>query len=243
MPKRHARPDWVHWAVLGILLVTLCIAFPVPAHSTVCLPPRGCPQVEPPKLSQAVTTQIIEGYLAQNPPVVRFALRKPVGANPPPAYVHLLRAGLLRISAGNVGLEPGPSYELTEKGTREITAGVFRVRRVRIIADITDFIEIPVGHFRYLAGSAILTPKTQQDPDDVRSGFVQITFKYYFAGNANAVDLMNLGPARDWPITDYALLHTTLNGIGRVAKRTITLRPCHGMWLVREWPPYRSACP
>lgn len=199
----------------------------------------------------ALASQVIERFLEQNPPVVRLLLRQPVGAYAPAAYTDFVRAGLLHTVQGKPGQEPGPIYDLTGKGQREITAGFFRVKRERFIShnftgfisSVADFIEIPVGRYRFVGGSAVLTPKALRDPDAVRLGFPEITFKYYFGGNANADELLRLGPAGDWPIAVHSTLHTTLHAIGRIAKRSITLRPCHGEWLVRDWPLFGSACP
>ncbi|MHB8462705.1 MAG: hypothetical protein ACYDA1_08670 [Vulcanimicrobiaceae bacterium] len=251
MPKRPRLRYWMGRLLSSILLGTACVAFPVPGHANLCDPRLGCRQIEPPRLSMALASHIVERYLAQNPPVVRLLLRQPIGAYVPAKYMDLVRAGLLRIIQGKPGQEPGPSYDLTEKGKREIAAGFFLVKQERFISssfpdfigNVGDFIEIPVGRYRFVGGSAVLTPKALRDPDAVRLGFPEITFKYYFDGNANADELLRLGPAGDWLIAVHSALHTTLHGVGRVAKRSLMLRPCHGMWMVRDWLLFGSACP
>lgn len=161
--------------VLTAIVLGTCIAAPLPAHSHVCLPRYGCPRVQPPRLTSAVAIRVVQGYLAQNPPVVRFRLQKPIGAQPPPGYQDLARAGLLRIVSGADGQEPGPVFGLPENWKREIMSGFFRFSQVQTDDGIGYFIEIPVGHLRYVPGSAVLTrPKDTASPSPITQARRQI---------------------------------------------------------------------
>src|SRR5581483_8808220 len=70
----------------------------------------------------------------------------------PIGYDDLVRAGLLHIVHGKRGRDPGPSYDLTAKGrdfASKFSRGSLTQRRAYVI-------DIPVGEFRYVAGSAVL---------------------------------------------------------------------------------------
>lgn len=148
----------------------------------------------------------------EHPPVVRLELRQPLGSYAPVAYDDLVRAGLLRIVDGKPGSDPGPSYDLTTKG-RELAARFFGHKQIRRGAYV---IEIPVGQFRYVPGSTVLSYDELDEP--------AATFKYYFSSNANAAMLLRFGPAMDWVIADYGRPHLNLDQVGLVAKQTLRCR-------------------
>lgn len=201
----------------SLFLCAAFIALPALGDAHVC----PCPQIPPPRLTTTLAIQLIEGYLEQNPPVVRFRLNKPVGSHPPAAYTDFARAGFLRTLYGKPDEASGPAYGLPDNWQHEITSGFFRFTQVQTDEDTKTFIEIPVGTLRYIAGSAVLMPA---------SGYFQrprVTFKYRFIGNANAARLLRLGPAKDWP---------DLGQLGRVVKGTLFLGPCHAEWIAGKSP-------
>lgn len=232
-----------------VLLAIVWVAFPLPGRAIHCNP-RGCPQAPPPpRLSRARLTRIVEYYLATTPPVVRFVLRQPVGSRPSAAYGDLVRAGFLHIIDGKPGQGSGPIYDLTERGTREIASGFFI--KGSQYDPAADFVDIPVGQFRYVPGSAVLAHHDLEKPDpdyqynlsDVRIGLPEVTFKYSFSGNTNVPTLLRLGPAKDWKIADYRRPQPDLRDVGRARKETLPLRLCHSQWFVREFPPFfRAQC-
>lgn len=240
MLNQLSQTRWIRRLLSVALLGTLFITLRVPAHSYVCIKGQRCPRIiHPPKLTQELISKIIKRYLVENPPRIRLMLHRPVGAYPPAAYADLVRAGILTITAGMRGQKPGPSYGLTAKGTLEVNTGLFEVKKRRTGIN-AYYLEIPVGEFRYVAGSAVRTSRLSSE----YSRDVNVIFKYYFAGNANAARLLRLAPPGDWQITDYALYHgtmflTTLRRLGRVGVRGVTLRPCRTTWVVRN---YWRAC-
>lgn len=223
MLQRFLRRHRTH--ILAEIVLGMCIAVPLAAHAHVCLPRSGCPQVQPP-LTRAVAIQVIEHYLTQHPPAVRFRLQKPVGTRPPAAYADLARAGLLRTLSGKAGEGSGPVYGLPSNWEREIMGGFFRFTQVQTDDDVAYFIDIPVGTFRYVPGSAVLTP-----PDLHAASQPTVSFKYQFIGNANADRLLRIAPPKDWTVTNHVGADGDLRQIGKMLKQTLVLRPCHARWL------------
>lgn len=229
--------------MLSMVLAAVCITLPISGTAHVVLPHSPHFGTSP-RLSTANLTRIIENYLAQNPPVIGLKLRHPLGARPPGAYSDMVRAGFLRIVAGTPGSEPGPAYDLTAKGRREISSRFLAGEQLR---PSDDFIEIPVGHFHYISRSAVLTHYDFEKADqslgnvltDAEAESPRVAFKYYFTGNVNVAGLLRIGRAEDWVIDPYAGPRRTLSQVGRVARQTLPLRLCHREWTVRELPPYR----
>lgn len=216
------------WARIlsSIVLGTIYVACPERGHAHICRPRLGCPPVESPRLSRLLAIQAVESDLSQNAPVVRFQLQKSLGAHPPADYTDLARAGLLRVVSGKPGQGSGPVYGLPENWQHDILSGFLRFSQVQT-GDVMDYyVEIPVGQFRYVPGSAVLTL-----PDVRTASRPTVTFEYEFIGNANAVRLLRLGPAKDWTVSDYARAQTDLRKIGTVRKGTLYFRPCHAGWL------------
>lgn len=205
----------------SILLCTICIFFPARVHAEVCHPPLGCPPVQSPRLTKTLAIQLIEGYLEQHPPLLQFLLNKPIATTPPAAYLDLARAGFLRTLYGKPGAGSGPVYGLPDNWQHDITSGFLRFTQVPTGEDTQTFIEILVGHFRYIAGSAVLMPP------NAYSQHPSVTFRYRFVGNANAARLLELGPTKDWP---------DLRQLGRVVKGRLFLRTCHAGWIAGKSP-------
>jgi len=236
----HLRTPSRYWAVaiLAAIALGMCVAVPLRAcaivcrprlvcHGDVCARSIGCPKAKsPPTLSGATLVKIINRYLVEHPPVVRIKLRRSLGSYPPVAYEDLKRAGLLRIVAGKPGQEPGPKYDLTEKGRALFSRSNHAQRGPYVIA-------VPVGQFQYMHGSAIVSRDELNEP--------ATTFKYYFGGNANAATLLRLGPAMDWIVDDYWHPHVSLDLVGHVGDQTLPLRFCYGRWVVR--PPHPCGIP
>ena len=216
---------------LGIVLAAL----PLSGHALVCI--RRCPQpAPPPALSKPTLANLIEQYLAEHPPVLRFQLRRSLGSYAPIAYDDLTRAGILQIVNGKRGHEPGPRYDLTAKG-REFVAKLTGGKHIRRDASV---IEIPVGQFRYVPSSAVL--RYDEVPGTGEKETL-VTFKYDFDGNENAALLLRLGPAIDWVIADSWNPYANLDHVGGVAEQTLPLQPCGRKWVVRTYPPYLMPCP
>jgi hypothetical protein len=172
--------------------------------------------------------EIVDGFLAQHPPAVRLQLRRPLGYYAPVAYRDLVRAGVLRIIDGKPGREPGPRYDLTAKGRKLLLKGA-RLRPG------TNTIDIRVGQFRYVPGSAVLDHDDWDGP--------AVTFRYYFNGNANTDMLLRAGLAMDWVVDNYWRPHVNLDKVGRLGEETLPLQVCHGKWMVRKSPPYLCSHP
>ena len=226
--QRLSRLCQIH--ILAEIVLGMCITVPLAAQAHICLPRFGCPRIQPPNLTLALAIQTAEGYLSQNPPVIRFRLQKPVGRHPSAAYTDLARAGILHTVSGKAGEGSGPVYGLANNWEHEILEGFFRFTQVRTDDDVAYFIEIPVGSFRYVPGSAVLTRTDLRTSD-----LPMVTFKYQFIGNANAARLLRIGAPRDW-VVDYAGTQFDLRKIGEVSKQTIILRPCHARWLAGPVP-------
>lgn len=172
--------------------------------------------------------QIVVGYLAKHPPVVQLELRRSLGSYAPVAYDDLVRAGLLRIIDGKPGREPGPRYDITAKG-RKILLNGKRVRPGTVVLDI------PVGQFRYVPRSVVLSHDEFEWP--------VTTFKYSFSANAHAAMLLRLGPAIDWVIANYWRPHVNLSQVGQIAEQSLPLEFCYTRWTVRKPPPHGCRIP
>ena len=96
-------------------------------------------------------------------------------------------------------------------------------------------IDIPVGEFRYVRGSAVL------ERNDF--GTFTATFKYYFSGSTNAELLLRSGPAMDWVIANYSMPYVNFDQMGRVAEQAVPLQICHGKWTVQKVPTYLCSHP
>jgi hypothetical protein len=187
----------------------------------VCRPDLVCPTPAPLPTppSKEVLAQIIEGFLAQHPPIIWLELRRSLGSYAPVAYDDLVRGGVLRIIDGKPGREPGPRYDLTAKGRKLLLNG-------RRLQPGTNAIDIPVGQFLYVPRSAGL------DRNEI--GWPDVTFKYSFVANANAAMLLRIGPAIDWVIADYHQPYVNLSRVGQEAEQTLPLEFCYGRWIVRK---------
>lgn len=221
--------------ILASVVLGACVAIPLPGHATICGLRHSCTYVAPPPLSKSVAIQAVQGYLEQHPPVVRFRLQKPIGAHASAGYTDLARAGLLRVVSGTAGQGSGPVYGLPENWERDILSGVFRFAQVQTGDDIAYFIEIPVGQFRYVPGSAVLTL-----PDAHTALRPTVTFKYQFISNAKAARLLRLGPPKDWTFIDPTGAQLDLRRIGIVVKQTLPFRACHAGWYLSQLP---FSCP
>lgn len=240
------------WAIAVAVLTATCSVVPAYAHIVICRPSFAChgdvcapamtchgkvcrpdlvcptPPPPPPRPSKEVLAQIIEGYLAQHPPIVRLELRRSLGTYAPVAYDDLVRAGLLDIMDGKPGREPGPRYDLTAKGRKLLLNG----RRVRPGANTTD---ITMGQFRYVPNSAVL------DRDEL--GPPVATFKYVFNGNANTATLLRIGPGIDWVIANYYWPRINLTHVGRTTEQRLPLEFCYTKWTVQRPAPHGCRTP
>jgi hypothetical protein len=233
--------SWKAAVLSAAVLATAFVAFPICGHAHVVHP--DWPQTAPPKLSKAMATQIMQHYLAQHPPAVEILLQHPVGPRPLAAYADLTRAGFLRIYDAEPELEPGPAYDLTAKGRRAIQTGFFH-------QPYFNLVEVRVGQFRYVPGSAVLTqpfvgtpnPRDQYNVDALIQSRPRLTFEYHFTPNANVSTLLRLGPAKDWTIANYDHPYLDLSLLRPLGKQTLSLRLCHAQWIVRE-SPFGSPCP
>lgn len=217
----------------ALLLAASFAAFPSGASAHVVR--VGQPILQPPALSHALAAQLIERYLARTPPTVRFLLRHPIDEGHVAAYSDMVHAGLLKI----VDKAPnGPRYDITQKGVRQIAAGFFvfghQADPLSETAEEVDFVEVPVGEFRYVRDSGSLHDFAGYG-NASRPAF---TFLYAFIGNRNAYLLRRLGPAKDFVIANYSFPQPRLADIGRNSKQTLFIRACHVQWFVPDPRPY-----
>lgn len=236
-------PRWPAASAIAAAVLSTCVAVPASGHVVICRPRFAChgdvcapamtcrgnvcrpdlvcptPLPPPPRPSKEGLAHIIEGYLALHPPIVRLELRRPLGSYAPVAYDDLVRAGLLRIMDGKPGREPGPRYDLTAKGRKLLLNG----KQARPGPNIID---IPIGQFRYVPGSAVL------GRDELNR--TETTFKYVFNGNPNVATLLRISPAIDWVIANYYQPYVNLSRVGRAAEQTLPLEFCYTKWTIRR---------
>lgn len=237
--KRHL--PWWSAASATAAALCACVAVPASGHIVICRPTFVChgdvcthgmtcptPLPPPPQPSEEMLGQIIERHLAQHSPIVRLELRRSLGSYAPVAYDDLVRAGLLRIMDGKPGREPGPRYDLTATGRKLLLNG--KLPRPR-----TNTVDIPIGQFRYVPGSAVLGRDELDRP--------ATTFKYVLNGNAKAATLLRIGPAIDWVIANYYRPHVNLSNVGGTAEQTLLLEFCRTKWIVRRAPPHTCSTP
>ncbi len=221
-----------------LLMTAMLVGLPIGVSAHIAWP--GRPILAPPPLSYAMAVQLIESYLARTPPTVRFLLRQPIDERHVAAYSDMVRAGLLKIVDK---LPAGPRYDITQKGAGEIPSGFFvfghQVDPYSEIPEEIDFVEVPVGQFRYVRGTGVLHYFHGYGNDPLP----EFTFSYSFKPNQNADMLLRLGPARDFVIANYGFPQRALADIGRNSKQTLSIRACHVEWVVPDPPPYfRAQC-
>lgn len=180
-----------------------------------------------------MAARLVEGHLSLYPPAIRLVLRQPMNMYPPDYYSDLVKSGLLRVTSGTFGKEPGPSFDLTARARHDISVGFFPGAEVKNDGSALD---IPVGDFRLVPGSIVL--------DIVNAGRANVSFNIHFDGNPNATKLLRTGPASHWIIHDSGP-QLSLRQLGGIAEQTIVLRLCHVAWVVVELAPDRPGhgCP
>ncbi len=217
--------------LFGAIIVAAVVLMPSltsEAHLVMPNSPRYAPQ----KLTPETATHLVERRLSFYPPAIRLVLGQPMNMYPPDYYSDLVKSGLLRVTSGTFGREPGPSLDLTAKARHDIAIGFFVGADLKNDASALD---IPVGDFSLVPGSVVV--------GIINAGRANVSFSVRLHANQNATKLVRMGPASHWIIHD-SQPEVTLSQAGSIAQQTLPLRLCHTTWVVRELVPDRSgSCP
>lgn len=184
-------------------------------------------------VSRSLIVRLIEKNLSENQPVVTIRLLRRLNSHAPKGYTDLERAGILQEVAVNGGsvCDIGPAYRLSEKGRAEAISRQWRVSGSSVV--------IPMGHFQYVPGSAVVNPRPSREMPGLKDTF-DLSIKYRFDGNANAADLLKLGSGKDWVVSGYKHPSPHLSDVGHVRSKTLMLYRWHGSWAIAEFPYYEA---
>ena len=182
----------------------------------------------PPAISKANLSDLIKVALKQSHPTVTVVLNRRVALDGSIPYEVLENDGILapaKVAAPSC--ESGPAYILTERGKQTSVSRGWQI--------YTSLMVIPVGPIQYVPNSAAVDPmpnplfKGRRDTYD-------LTFRYRFLGNSNALYLLSLAPAFRWTVSLLNLPDVHL-GSGRMR---VLLSRWRGVWSLSKIPYFRA---